>query len=64
MTGRRPIPSRYRVGRYGPRVLMDCRVCRAPFDPGFPVPRDRLCVSCRQQRDEATPVLPGMERYR
>ncbi|MBF6301202.1 hypothetical protein IU459_27190 [Nocardia amamiensis] len=42
-----PLPHRYRVGRYGPVVLMDCRECRRPFAPDRPVPRDRLCGECR-----------------
>ncbi len=43
----RPIPHRYRVGKHGPLVLMDCRECRIPWAPDVPVPRDRLCQQCR-----------------
>ncbi|MEU6582838.1 hypothetical protein [Nocardia sp. NPDC046763] len=52
----RPIPHRYRVGAHGPTVLMDCRECRTPWAPDVPVPRDRLCRTCRPA-DEATPAL-------
>ncbi|MEU1550245.1 hypothetical protein [Nocardia sp. NPDC005745] len=63
MQGRRPIPQRYRVRPGDTVALMECRnpQCRAPFDPRFEVPRDRLCVECRKAQREATPVLPGLE---
>ncbi|MBF6328754.1 hypothetical protein [Nocardia transvalensis] len=54
---RRPIPHRYKVGKHGPVVLMDCRECRRPFHPDIEVPRDRLCVDCRTARSVATPML-------
>ncbi|WP_410877398.1 hypothetical protein [Nocardia sp. A7] len=46
-TPRAPVPHRYRVGRHGPLVLMECRTCRAPFHRDAPVPRDLLCRTCR-----------------
>ncbi len=51
-TPRAPIPHRYRVGRHGPLVLMDCRICRAPFRADAPVPRDLLCQDCRPADDQ------------
>lgn len=54
---RRPIPHRYRVGKHGPTVLMDCRECRRPWAPEVEVPRDRLCNECRADADLATPTL-------
>lgn len=51
-----PIPHRYKVGKHGPVVLMDCRKCRTPFHPNIEVPRDLLCASCRGSADAA----PGL----
>ncbi|MEV6258046.1 hypothetical protein AB0L97_32805 [Nocardia sp. NPDC051911] len=54
---RRLIPNRYRVGKWGPVQLMDCRECRQPFAPDAVVPRDRLCGECRKTSEEAAPML-------
>ncbi|MEU6580636.1 hypothetical protein [Nocardia sp. NPDC046763] len=54
---RRPIPHRYRVGKHGPVVLMDCRECHTPFAPDVEVPRGLLCANCRGDADAASPGL-------
>ncbi|KZM70950.1 hypothetical protein IU500_07125 [Nocardia terpenica] len=54
---RRPVPHRYKVGKHGPVVLMDCRDCRRPFRPDVEVPRDRLCADCRSDCAVAAPML-------
>lgn len=51
-TPRPPVPHRYRVGRHGPLVLMECRRCRSPFRIDEPVPRDLLCRDCRPDDDQ------------
>lgn len=58
---RRPIPHRYRSGKFGPWVLMDCRDCRTPWAPDVEIPRDRLCDDCRAARAEQTPTIPGID---
>lgn len=54
---RAPIPHYYYPDRWGPRTLMDCRTCRAPFARTVDIPHDRLCSACRAERDDATPSL-------
>ncbi|TLF74088.1 hypothetical protein [Nocardia cyriacigeorgica] len=51
------IPRRVPVDRWGGKVLMDCRECRRPWAPDVTIPRDRLCASCRADREDAAPGL-------
>lgn len=54
---RAEIPRRIPVDRWGTKVLMYCRDCRRPWAPDVPIPADRLCASCRDDREDTAPGL-------